>query len=88
MVNIPHHKTLVSIGLDGLKITILMLVIRKALEHQKKFEDEELKALSSENPCQTEEELALALDVAKASVSKRLKKMGSEWSESYRIGYH
>ena len=36
----------------------------------KKFEDEELEALFSEDPCQMEEKLALALDVTQESVSK------------------
>ena len=51
----------------------------------KKFEDEELEALLSEDPCQTEEELALALDVTQASVSKRLKKMGMVQKLSYWV---
>ena len=42
----------------------------------KKFEDEELEALLDEDPCQTQEELALSLGVTQATISRRLKAAG------------
>lgn len=39
----------------------------------KKFEDTELMALLDENPCQTQGELAKALNVSRTAVSRRLK---------------
>ena len=50
-----------------------------------KFEDEKLEALLSEDPCQTEEELALTLEVTQENVSKRLKKMGMAPQLSYWV---
>ena len=42
----------------------------------KKFKDEELEALLDEDPCQTEKELATALNVTQQCISQRLHKMG------------
>lgn len=42
----------------------------------KKFTDEDLEALIDENPCQTTEELAKALNVTHSAISKRLKTLG------------
>lgn len=42
----------------------------------KKFKDEELEALLQNDPCQSQEQLAAALNVTQASVSKRLKTLG------------
>lgn len=42
----------------------------------KKFGDAELQALLDENPCQTQEELAVQLNVSRATVSNRLHAMG------------
>lgn len=42
----------------------------------KKFEDEDLEALLSEDSCQTQEELAESLGVTQAAISKRLKALG------------
>lgn len=42
----------------------------------KKFEDEELEALLSEDSCQTQEELAESLGVDQATISRRLKALG------------
>ena len=42
----------------------------------KKFEDAELEALLDEDPCQTQEELALSLEVTQQNISLRLKAMG------------
>ena len=41
----------------------------------KKFEDEKLEALLSEDPCLTEDELALSLDATKASTPQRWSKV-------------
>lgn len=43
---------------------------------KRKFKDEELEKLLDENPCQTQKELALALNVTRAAVSHRLKVLG------------
>ena len=42
----------------------------------KKFEDAELEALLDEDPCQTQEELTLSLEVTQQTISLRLKAMG------------
>lgn len=42
----------------------------------KKYKDEELEALLQKDPCQSQEQLAAALNVTQASVSKRLKTLG------------
>lgn len=42
----------------------------------KKFKDEELEKLLHENPCQTQKELAKALNVTQAAVSRRLRALG------------
>ena len=42
----------------------------------KTFEDAELEALLDEDPCQTQEELALALGVTRQAISKRLLTLG------------
>ena len=42
----------------------------------KTFEDAELEALLDENPCQTQEELALALAVTRQAISKQLHALG------------
>ena len=41
----------------------------------KKFEDAELEALLDEDPCQTQEELTLSLEVTQQNISLRLKAM-------------
>ena len=43
---------------------------------RKKFEDAELEALLDEDPCQTQEELALSLEVTQQNISLCLKVMG------------
>lgn len=43
---------------------------------EKKFEDEELETLLSEDSCQTQDELAKALGVTQATISRRLKALG------------
>jgi len=42
----------------------------------KKFEDTELEALLDEDPCRTQKELAVALNVEQATISRRLHAMG------------
>lgn len=42
----------------------------------KRFEDAELVALLDEDPCQTQEELAISLKVTHQAISKRLKALG------------
>lgn len=42
----------------------------------KKFEDEDLEELLDEDPCQTQKELAMGLNVDRATVSRRLRAMG------------
>ena len=44
--------------------------------YPKKFEDTELEALLDEDPCETQEELALSLEVTQQNISLRLKAMG------------
>ena len=43
---------------------------------KRKFKDEELEKLLDENPSQTQEELATALNVSQQAVSRRLKALG------------
>ena len=43
---------------------------------QKTCEDAELEALLDEDPCQTQEEFALSLEVTQQNISLRLKAMG------------
>ncbi len=43
---------------------------------QKKFEDAQLEALLDEDPCQTQKELAMALNVNQATISRHLHAMG------------
>lgn len=42
----------------------------------KRFHDEELEALLQKDPCQSQKQLATALNVAQATVSRRLKALG------------
>ena len=43
---------------------------------REKFEDEKLETLLSEDSCQTQDELARALGVTQATISRRLKALG------------
>lgn len=48
----------------------------------KKFNDQELKTLLDDDTCQTQVELAKALNVSRSAVSKRLKTMGMIQTQS------
>ena len=54
----------------------MILKIKTALAHRKKFEDKELEALLHENSCQAEVELEESLGVDYTTVSKSLKALG------------
>lgn len=53
----------------------------------KKFQDEELEALLNEDSCQTQEELAIALDVTQTTVCKRLQAIGMIQKEGNWLPY-
>ena len=53
----------------------------------KKFEDAELEALIGEDPCQTQEELALSLEVTQQTISLRLKAMGMIQKQGNLVPY-
>jgi len=53
----------------------------------KKFEDAELQALLDVDPCQTQEELALSLEVTQQNISLRLKAMGMIQKEGHWVPY-
>ena len=51
------------------------------------FEDEELQALVDENPCQTQKQLAEALNCAQSVISDRLKALGKVYKEGKWVSY-
>jgi len=51
------------------------------------FEDEELQALVDEDPCQTQKQLAEALNCAQFVISDRLKALGKVYKEGKWIPY-
>ena len=51
------------------------------------FEDEELQALVDEDPCQTQKQLAEALNCAQSVISDRLKALGKVYKEGKWVSY-
>ena len=81
------QKQHAEFSLDASKIMILMLKIKNALAHQKKFEDKELEALLHEDSCQVQAELAESLALDHITVSKCFKALRMIQKQGHSVPY-
>ena len=81
------RKQHAEIGLEASKITILMLKIKNAQAHRKKFDDEELEALLHKDSCQVQAELAESFGVDQTEVSKSFKALGMIQKQRHQVPY-
>ena len=65
----------------SLKVVIFMWRTKSVLERSRAFEDEKLQALVDEDLCQTQTQLAEALNCAQSIISDRLKALGKVYKE-------
>ena len=64
----------------------MILTSKTSGGREKVFEDEELKALLEQDSCQNQEELARSLGVTQQAISKHLKAMIQNDSETRKLG--
>jgi len=66
-MNLLYGKEYVEIDFDDSKVIVTFTTNNG---QSKKFEDEQLQALSEENPAQTLQELALQIEINKLTISR------------------